>query len=151
MSGFICPHCGELVDIFKSGGGEELAKQKGIPFLGKLPIDGYAQLLANSAVGVSLMVSPHPSYPPLEMAAFGCRVVTNRFANKDLSTLSPRILSVDRLDPPSIADAIARACALAESEGLAGERPKELGDFLGDDDRFSFAGRLAAELKGQSA
>ncbi|MBN1561580.1 P-loop NTPase [candidate division KSB1 bacterium] len=39
MSGFICPHCGEVVDIFKTGGGEELATQKGIPFLGKLPID----------------------------------------------------------------------------------------------------------------
>lgn len=39
MSGFICPHCGETVDIFKSGGGEELANQKNIPFLGKVPID----------------------------------------------------------------------------------------------------------------
>ncbi len=39
MSGFICPNCGERVEIFKSGGGEELAKQKNIPFLGKVPID----------------------------------------------------------------------------------------------------------------
>ncbi|MBN1467047.1 Mrp/NBP35 family ATP-binding protein, partial [candidate division KSB1 bacterium] len=39
MSGFICPHCGEVADIFKSGGGEALAREKGIPFLGKLPID----------------------------------------------------------------------------------------------------------------
>ena len=39
MSGFVCPHCGEVVEIFKSGGGEELAKQKNISFLGKVPID----------------------------------------------------------------------------------------------------------------
>ena len=39
MSGFVCPHCGEVAEIFKSGGGEELAKQKGVPFLGKVPID----------------------------------------------------------------------------------------------------------------
>ena len=39
MSGFICPHCSERVEIFKSGGGEELAKENGIPFLGKVPID----------------------------------------------------------------------------------------------------------------
>jgi len=39
MSGFVCPHCGEVVEIFKSGGGEELAKQKDILFLGKVPID----------------------------------------------------------------------------------------------------------------
>ena len=39
MSGFICPHCNETVEIFKSGGGEELAKEKDILFLGKVPID----------------------------------------------------------------------------------------------------------------
>jgi ATP-binding protein involved in chromosome partitioning len=39
MSGFICPGCGERHEIFKSGGGEELAKEKKIPFLGKVPID----------------------------------------------------------------------------------------------------------------
>ena len=39
MSGFVCPHCGEVINIFKTGGGEKLAKEKGLPFLGKLPID----------------------------------------------------------------------------------------------------------------
>jgi ATP-binding protein involved in chromosome partitioning len=39
MSGFICPHCGRGVDIFKSGGGEKLASELGIPFLGKIPLD----------------------------------------------------------------------------------------------------------------
>lgn len=38
MSGFTCPHCGEWTPIFKSGGGETLAKKYGLPFLGKLPI-----------------------------------------------------------------------------------------------------------------
>jgi len=39
MSGFVCPHCHEVVNIFKSGGGETLAKEKGLTFLGKIPID----------------------------------------------------------------------------------------------------------------
>ena len=39
MSGFICPKCGEITDIFASGGGEKLAASYNIPFLGKLPID----------------------------------------------------------------------------------------------------------------
>jgi ATP-binding protein involved in chromosome partitioning len=39
MSGFICPHCQETVDIFKTGGGEAMAKEMGIPFLGRIPID----------------------------------------------------------------------------------------------------------------
>lgn len=39
MSGFICPHCQETVDIFKTGGGEKTAKEFDVPFLGKVPID----------------------------------------------------------------------------------------------------------------
>lgn len=39
MSGFICPHCGERTDIFKSGGGEDAARQLGIPFLGRIPLE----------------------------------------------------------------------------------------------------------------
>jgi Mrp family chromosome partitioning ATPase/predicted Fe-Mo cluster-binding NifX family protein len=39
MSGFICPKCGEKTDIFKSGGGEIMARQMGVPFLGRIPID----------------------------------------------------------------------------------------------------------------
>ncbi|MFQ3549824.1 MAG: Mrp/NBP35 family ATP-binding protein, partial [Armatimonadota bacterium] len=39
MSGFICPHCNKQTDIFKSGGGENLAKEMSVPFLGKIPID----------------------------------------------------------------------------------------------------------------
>ncbi len=39
MSGFICPNCHTVHNIFKSGGGEKLAAEKHIPFLGKIPID----------------------------------------------------------------------------------------------------------------
>lgn len=39
MSGYVCPHCNRSVDIFKSGGGEQLAKEMDIPFLGRIPID----------------------------------------------------------------------------------------------------------------
>ncbi|MDF7822904.1 Mrp/NBP35 family ATP-binding protein [Pontiellaceae bacterium B12227] len=39
MSGFACPKCGEVVNIFQSGGGEKMANDFGVPFLGKLPID----------------------------------------------------------------------------------------------------------------
>jgi len=39
MSGFICPHCGEKIDIFQSGGGKKLAEEAGVPLLGSIPID----------------------------------------------------------------------------------------------------------------
>jgi len=39
MSGFVCPHCGRSTEIFKTGGGERLARECGVPFLGRIPID----------------------------------------------------------------------------------------------------------------
>ncbi len=39
MSGYVCPHCGESVDIFSSGGGEKTAREFDLPFLGRIPMD----------------------------------------------------------------------------------------------------------------
>lgn len=39
MSGFTCPHCNKMVDLFGSGGGEKTADSAGIEFLGKIPFD----------------------------------------------------------------------------------------------------------------
>jgi ATP-binding protein involved in chromosome partitioning len=39
MSGFICPKCGTEVNIFKTGGGQKIAKDLSVPFLGTIPID----------------------------------------------------------------------------------------------------------------
>ncbi len=39
MSGFVCPSCGENIDIFKTGGGRKMADEMAIPFLGRIPID----------------------------------------------------------------------------------------------------------------
>ncbi len=39
MSGMVCPHCGENIDLFKVGGGEKAAGELGVPFLGRIPID----------------------------------------------------------------------------------------------------------------
>jgi len=39
MSGYVCPHCGQAVDLFGTGGGEKVAKEFGINFLGRIPFD----------------------------------------------------------------------------------------------------------------
>lgn len=39
MSGLTCPHCAQHIDLFKKGGGEELAKKYGLQFLGAIPLD----------------------------------------------------------------------------------------------------------------
>jgi len=39
MSGMICPHCGNNIDLFGKGGGEKAARELGVPYLGSIPLD----------------------------------------------------------------------------------------------------------------
>jgi len=39
MSGFSCPHCGERIDIFKTGGGQRIASEMKVSFLGRIPYE----------------------------------------------------------------------------------------------------------------
>ncbi|MEE2669138.1 MAG: Mrp/NBP35 family ATP-binding protein [Gemmatimonadota bacterium] len=39
MSGLVCPHCSEVVDVFGSGGGDRLAEEMDLPLLGRVPLD----------------------------------------------------------------------------------------------------------------
>ncbi len=53
MSGFVCPACGHHVDVFKTGGGEALANEMGVSFLGKVPLD--PGIVSNGDVGNTLL------------------------------------------------------------------------------------------------
>ncbi len=39
MSGFVCPHCGEVTQILPAGGGRKIATDMNVPFLGAIPMD----------------------------------------------------------------------------------------------------------------
>jgi Mrp family chromosome partitioning ATPase len=65
MSGYVCPKCKERTDVFKGGGGERMAREAGVPFLGRVPIDPeltgtcdegvpYVQRFAGSATAEAL-------------------------------------------------------------------------------------------------
>jgi O-antigen biosynthesis protein len=63
-----------------------------------LEFGAYAELMRHSDIVLSLMFSPHPSYPPLEAAACGSIAVTNHFATKteaNLRKISENIVPVD--------------------------------------------------------
>jgi ATP-binding protein involved in chromosome partitioning len=57
MSGFVCPKCGEHTDIFQTGGGEAMARDMGVPFLGSVPIDPQVTV---SGDGGQPVVQAHP-------------------------------------------------------------------------------------------
>ncbi len=39
MSGMLCPHCGEEIELFGKGGGKKIAEELKVPFLGAIPLD----------------------------------------------------------------------------------------------------------------
>ncbi len=58
--------------------------------------EAYLSLVSTIDLGLSLMSTPHPSYPPFDLANAGAVVVTNRFGVKtDLSAYSPNILCAE--------------------------------------------------------
>jgi hypothetical protein len=67
----------------------------------RLTLREYVDLLPSYDLGLSLMLTPHPSLVPLEMAAAGMVAVTNTYANKtadELARISSNIIGV----PPTI-------------------------------------------------
>lgn len=83
---------GEAVSPIDLGSGVTLTPAPWLDF------DGYAAQMRQSDVLLSLMLSPHTSYPPIEMAACGGLVVTNAFDCKTaerLATISSNIIGAD--------------------------------------------------------
>ena len=54
MSTFTCPHCGKGTDVFRSGGGERMSRELGVPFLGSIPLD--AQVVESGDNGRPLVI-----------------------------------------------------------------------------------------------
>ena len=99
----------------------------------------YAELIGGVDLGLCLMATPHPSYPPLDLAASGAVVVTNRFGNKqDLSSYSANILCAD-CTVDALVDGLREGVALSRSparhenfsrNGLLQDWPRAFRPFL---------------------
>jgi hypothetical protein len=116
--------------------------------LGKLGLEEYSRTLEEAAVGLSLMVSPHPSYPPLEMAHHGMWVLTNRFHNKDLSGWHDNVTSLGDCSPESIAGSLIELCERVEADPMAGWQGRSrVPHYLSDDPPFPFMDRVREALE----
>ena len=54
MSGFVCPYCSAVLNIFGEGGGKILADNQGVRFLGSIPIDIDARILSDKGKPIVL-------------------------------------------------------------------------------------------------
>jgi len=55
MSGLVCPHCHESIDLFKTGGGKRLAEKYGLDFLGAIPLDPATVVAGDLGIPVVLL------------------------------------------------------------------------------------------------
>ena len=82
----------------------------------------YVSFIRSVNIGLSLMYTPHPSYPPLDLAASGAIAVTNQHGIKqDLSRYSSNIIC-KRADVESLLQGIEKAIRLSEDECLRIEK-----------------------------
>ncbi|VAX15759.1 hypothetical protein MNBD_NITROSPINAE01-1449 [hydrothermal vent metagenome] len=105
---------GDTIEPIDLGSGFTLTS---IPWMG---FEEYCKTVRESSVGLSLMLSPHPSYPPLEMAASGLKVVTTIYESKrpeDLTSISRNLIPV-KADEVSIAEGLIEA--IRQSHALTG-------------------------------
>lgn len=73
MSGLICPKCGEKIALFKEGGGERVASEMGIPFLGSIPIE--PKVVEATDTGMPYITE----YPDSSVAKAYKRIIGNVF------------------------------------------------------------------------
>jgi ATP-binding protein involved in chromosome partitioning len=73
MSHFVCPNCRHEADIFGKGGGESLAAEVGVPFLGRIPL--YEPIRRGGDTGVPIIVGE-----PTSPAADAFRAAAERLA-----------------------------------------------------------------------
>lgn len=121
-----------------------LGKGRYLTSVGKLSLEEYARVLSESFAGLSYMVSPHPSYPPLEMASFGVRVLTNAYCVKDLSKFSSCVESLPVLTPANAAQALSGIANEYRAEVPCGDVPNW---YLKCDDPFPFIEELVVLIK----
>ncbi|MFM0559300.1 rhamnosyltransferase WsaF family glycosyltransferase [Paraburkholderia sediminicola] len=81
--------------------------------------DAYAEQVRSADIMLSLMLSPHPSYPPLEMAACGGVAVTTVFGSKTATRLADFSANLIGADPEigDLLTALTRARALSDDRG----------------------------------
>jgi ATP-binding protein involved in chromosome partitioning len=84
MSTFTCPNCGHATDVFSHGGGERMARELGVPFLGAIPLD--ADIVEGGDTGRPIVLDR-----PASAAAGAYRALAERVAGAMAGTSAPAV------------------------------------------------------------
>ena len=82
--------------------------------MGQLSWTEYAKFLTDVDLGLCLMYTPHPSYPPFDVACSGDVVLTNKMLNKQSCEMCDNVVMTD-LDDESFLSNFKKAVELAKN------------------------------------
>lgn len=89
MSGLVCPHCSEVIDLFKKGGGKDLAERYGLPFLGAVPLDPVTVLAGDLGKPVVLLREDAPAKQAL--LELGDRIAREAEKSLEAAAMPPTV------------------------------------------------------------
>jgi ATP-binding protein involved in chromosome partitioning len=91
MTAFVCPHCGESVDIFGRGGGERFSRDHGLEYLGGVPLD--VTVRQGGDVGVPAVAQREPG-PAAKALAGIARTVAARMSVRAAAGAGQPVLTI---------------------------------------------------------
>lgn len=138
----------EFIGIGEDVGSSNRYANSIIKHSGRLTLQEYGALTSESAIAISLMVSPHPSYPPLELASGGVLTITNIYAKKDLSKVHENIFSLESFSLEKAAHLLHQLAKRWESDRSIGWRgqPKQDWFYSGASNLSEMSQEVANEL-----
>lgn len=83
--------------------------------LGQLSWTEYADFLTDVDLGLCLMYTPHPSYPPFDVASSGGVVLSNKMLNKTSFDMCKNVILAD-LDEDAFMESFKEAVSLAKNK-----------------------------------
>lgn len=94
MAGFVCPHCGEVTEIFRKGGGVTMAAQAGVPLLASVPLDPAIVEAGDSGRPYVYYCSKSPAAQEFMKAVGRIMGLEEETAERTMSTQPPSACSV---------------------------------------------------------
>ncbi len=91
MSGLVCPHCGDIIDVFGRGGGERFAREHDIEFLGAIPLD--VTVRQGGDVGVPAVAQREPGLAAIALQNLA-RTVAARMSVRAASGTGQPVLTI---------------------------------------------------------
>jgi ATP-binding protein involved in chromosome partitioning len=91
MTAFVCPHCGDLTEIFGRGGGERFAAEHGLEYLGGIPLD--ITVRQGGDVGVPAVAQREPGPAALALTAIA-QAVAARMSVRTAQAAQQPVLTI---------------------------------------------------------